>query len=59
MKHDKAPTRRQKIAISEIGLEPADWLVVKSLTNVLEIVHRETRTKRWIVLNNVKRGRRS
>lgn len=59
MKHGKAPTRRQKIAITEIGLDPADWLVTKKLTHVLEIVHRNTGTKRWLILNAEKGRRRS
>lgn len=57
MKHGKAPTRRQKIAITEAWLEHSDWLVVKSLTHVLEIVHRNTGTKRWLILN-AEKGRR-
>lgn len=59
MKHGKAPTRKQKIVIKEAGYDPADWLVVKSLTNVLEIVRRNTGTRRWLVLNKEKGRRRS
>lgn len=50
MKHGQRPTRREKEAIQEARLNPKNWLVTKHLTtiNSIEIVHRETGTKRTI-----------
>ena len=42
MKNGKNPTRRQKIAIKDAGLNPDDWLVFKAEATVLHIVHRNT-----------------
>ncbi|WP_209121552.1 hypothetical protein [Alkalihalobacillus sp. BA299] len=42
MKNGKAPTKKQKIAIKEVGLNPNNWLVSKNLQEELHIVHRET-----------------
>lgn len=50
MKQGRKPTRKQKIAIKEARLNPDNWLVYRVLTkeNVLEIIHRETGSKRKI-----------
>lgn len=41
MKHGKRPTRRQKQAIAAADLNPAEWLVAKSLPRQLHIIHRD------------------
>lgn len=48
MKAGKRPTRRQKLAIKWVGLNPSNWLVVKNLPEELHIVHRETGTLKII-----------
>lgn len=40
MKNGKRPSKKQKIAIQEVKLNPDNWLVVKSLADELHIVHR-------------------
>lgn len=50
MKHGKRPSVKQKQIINHTGLNPIDWLVIKSLPNELHIVHRETNQKRIITL---------
>ena len=42
MKNPKAPTKRQKIAMKESGLNPDNWLVSKANGEYLKVVHRET-----------------
>ncbi len=48
MKNGKRPTRKQKIAIRERGLNPDNWLVSKAPPGELHLVHRYTGTKRII-----------
>lgn len=50
MKHGRKPTKRQKMAIRDVKLNPDNWLVYKVLTkeSALEIIHRETGSKRKI-----------
>jgi hypothetical protein len=50
MKHGQRPTRRQKQAITAAKLDPADWLVVKSLPQQLHIVHRNDGTAKIIAV---------
>ncbi|ADY55109.1 hypothetical protein Sgly_0752 [Syntrophobotulus glycolicus DSM 8271] len=46
MKHGKNPTRKQKIMIKKVGLNPDNWLVVKNTTDQLCLINRESgRTK--------------
>lgn len=40
MKNGKNPSRRQKIAIKEAGFNPDNWLVFKSESDKLHLVHR-------------------
>lgn len=40
MKNGKAPTLEQKKVMKAHGLVPENWLVVKSLPDVLEVVSR-------------------
>lgn len=42
MKNGKRPTRRQKIAIKEAGLNFENWLVSKVGPDFLLLVHRHT-----------------
>ena len=44
----KKPTREQRKIISENGLYPQDWLVVKNTPTELHLVHRYGKTKRVI-----------
>lgn len=46
MKQGKAPTRKHKQLISENGLNPLNWLVVKNLPQELHIIHRHTGSPR-------------
>ncbi|WP_425387693.1 DUF6906 family protein [Aneurinibacillus terranovensis] len=46
MKAGKRPTRKQKQAIQFARLNPANWLVTKSLPDKLHLVHRETGRER-------------
>ncbi|MED0759001.1 hypothetical protein P4S93_09795 [Aneurinibacillus thermoaerophilus] len=48
MKNGKRPTRKQKQAIQCARLNPANWLVTKSLPDKLFIVHRESGRERII-----------
>ncbi|MEK5477546.1 hypothetical protein NYE70_11435 [Paenibacillus sp. FSL R5-0407] len=50
MKQGKNPTRRQKIAIKEAGINPDNWLVCKALDDRLELVHRFMNTTKTIFL---------
>jgi hypothetical protein len=50
MKHGTRPTRRQKQAIAAANLNPADWLVVKSMPQQLHIVHRNDGTAKIIAI---------
>jgi hypothetical protein len=42
MKHGKRPTRRQKVYISSLGLNPENWLIISEDKNQLTMVHRHT-----------------
>ena len=46
----KNPTRRQKAAIKQAGLDPTNWLVRKNPDGELFLVHRNTGTKRMIAI---------
>lgn len=48
MKHGLKPTRRQKLAMLEAGVNFKNWLVVKNIDDKLLIVHRETGTTKTI-----------
>jgi hypothetical protein len=48
VKHGRKPTLLQKTLIKEAGLNPANWLVVKNLSDQLHIVHRNTNSTRVI-----------
>lgn len=48
MKHGKRPTVEQKKAITAAGLDWREWLIVKSLPDVLTIQHRESGKTRVI-----------
>ncbi|WLR53356.1 hypothetical protein LC040_12335 [Bacillus tianshenii] len=48
LKQGKKPTRRQKELIANAGYNFNNWLVVKSLPNELQVVHRSTGTNRSI-----------
>lgn len=45
MKNGKAPTREQKIFMKAHGLVPENWLVVKNLPDVMEVVSRTSLKK--------------
>lgn len=45
MKNGKAPTREQKILMKVHGLVPENWLVVKNLPDVMEVVSRTSLKK--------------
>jgi hypothetical protein len=42
MKHGLKPTRRQKFAMQDVGLNHENWLVVKNNNDQLQLVHRLT-----------------
>jgi hypothetical protein len=42
MKHGKRPTRKQKILISNLRLNPDNWLVLGEDKEFLIVVHRHT-----------------
>ncbi|MBO6266809.1 MAG: hypothetical protein J6M06_01110 [Synergistaceae bacterium] len=48
MKHGKKPTVDQKKILAAAGLDWREWLIVKSLPDVLVIQHRETGASRVI-----------
>lgn len=48
----KNPTRKQKIAIKSVGLNPNNWLVTKTFSREIQIVHRNTGTKRVVPVAN-------
>jgi hypothetical protein len=48
MKHGLRPTKKQKVAIKAVGLNPENWLVFKSINEELHLVHRETGTTKII-----------
>jgi len=50
MKQGTNPTRKQKLAIAAMRLNPDNWLVIKALAGELHIVHRSTRTTKIIPL---------
>jgi hypothetical protein len=50
MKNGKRPTLNQKKLIKAAGLNPADWLVVKNLSDRLHVVHRDTGNERSILV---------
>lgn len=45
MKNGKVPTLEQKKVMRAHGLVPENWLVVKNLTDVLEVVSRSSLKK--------------
>lgn len=48
MKQGRRPTKKQKIAIAQVGLNYSNWLVTKNLPDTLHIAHRETGRERRI-----------
>lgn len=42
MKQGKRPTRKQKLIIADMGLNPYNWLVTKNLPGELHLEHRDT-----------------
>ena len=48
MKNGKAPHKKDKIAMSKVGLNHENWLVFKRVDNMIHIVHRITGTVRII-----------
>jgi len=42
MKQGKKPTKRHIIAMTKSGLNADQWLVTKSLSDTIHIVHRES-----------------
>lgn len=46
--HKRKPTRREKILISNYGLQPNNWLVAQSGKDKLVLVHRHTDRPRVI-----------
>ncbi|MCP1355437.1 DUF6906 family protein [Aneurinibacillus migulanus] len=46
MKNGKRPTRKQKLAMKAVRLNPENWLVTKNLPGELHLVHRETNRER-------------
>ncbi|MDE8676423.1 DUF6906 family protein [Priestia aryabhattai] len=49
MKNGKRPSKAQKVRMSEEGLNPSEWLVVKNLPHKLEIVNRRGELKELAV----------
>ncbi|KEF40149.1 hypothetical protein M670_00165 [Schinkia azotoformans MEV2011] len=41
MKSGKRPNKKQKIFISQHGLNPDNWLIVKNLDSEMHVIHRE------------------
>ena len=51
MKNGKNLTRSQKIFLTRCGFNPAEWLMVKNLSNgTLVVIHRETKTVRELAI---------
>ncbi|MCX7772093.1 MAG: hypothetical protein N2376_03155 [Clostridia bacterium] len=50
MKHGVRPTRAQKIAMKNSGLDPREWLIIKAFMDRLEIVHRVTGIRQDVYL---------
>lgn len=48
MKHGRKPTRTQKQLISNKGLNPRNWFVVKDTPTEMQLIHRNTDTIRVI-----------
>ena len=48
MKHGVKPTRAQKQVISDKGLNPKNWFVVKDTSSEMQLMHRNTDTIRII-----------
>ncbi|MEZ2660536.1 DUF6906 family protein [Aneurinibacillus aneurinilyticus] len=48
MKQGRKPTRKQKLAMKAVRLNPENWLVTKNLPGELHLVHRETDSRRTI-----------
>jgi len=42
MKNGKVPQKKDKIAMSKVGLNHENWLVFKRVDNMIHIVHRQT-----------------
>lgn len=40
MKNPKKPTRNQKIKLKSLGLNPANWMIIKDCQGCFVIVHR-------------------
>lgn len=54
MRKGKSPTRAQKELLSYYGLNPADWLVAKSTSKEMTVVHRHTNTTRTLPKEEIK-----
>lgn len=52
MKHGKNPTKRQKIFLRKLKLNPENWLIVKDCCECFEIVHRLTGNRRRLERGN-------
>jgi hypothetical protein len=50
MKNGKKPTKKQKVAIQSVNLNPDNWLITKAMSDKLHIVHRESGKERVIPL---------
>ncbi|WP_192841130.1 DUF6906 family protein [Bacillus gobiensis] len=50
MKHGKKPTRAQMDIIKMNGLNPNNWLVVKNLSEQMQVIHRETGRLRKLIV---------
>lgn len=44
----KKPTHNQRQFLKSIGLQPANWLIIKDTPELMEIVYRYTEKKRVI-----------
>lgn len=49
MKNGKKPSRTQKILMRSHGLNPNNWLVVKNLTDYIEVVNKTQLEKNFAV----------
>lgn len=50
MKNGKRPTRRQKEAIEAAGFNPDNWLVCKSESSQMLLIHRNTGSTKVVPL---------
>lgn len=46
VKQGKRPTRKQKMLMAKVGLNPNNWLVVKNIPGSLHLEHRHTGRER-------------